>query len=797
MDKYLTEKYFDEEKAIAGLAGNDTEAVLETIASRYMGANPRSDYTARPYINSGIRRNKDYRYEADLNKIYPHAPDFSYVYAWGKYQSAADSELKFVLILKGPVKIWMNNEIVFGTTAETERYDNAVLTINLPVKQGWNHLVLRFTKTKTGFGAEFGTWLGKLCYYFFRGLSGETPAADAGVTVTEGFDITAPLKEPLENVTPEVLGPLCIPAAAWTDDERKSGLLRRIFPQAKHGDLVLARTEVFIAVPGVYKFGGYQTGKCSLYAGRNLVKKIDSAGEFNFEYRLEAGITVLSLVTICPGSLQEQWDFTLKITQVQAVLTASAAPEFPPASAAALPDVSAVIVNPFFNTAQFPWIFAGPFAGIFINELALQGLDSCGLFIKDALIGRAAGPAGEKTFWRLDAPDTWVRLYNDNPLYGHWNYPLGVTLYGLIETARYFSGHTLPGTAPDAAAGNSPQANDYRRGTGAAIASYVRSHAAKSVSTLEYALFDKEQFGGATAVHHLLTSLDSLDDCGSFGSLILELAKDQDIGDFSLAADLTGDHILNKQDRRPEGCFWRKKMMHHFHNETLWADDLYMSVPFLCRYASYKKNPAVLDLAAQQFEGFKKYLYMEDKHLMAHVYDFKRGMNTGIPWGRGNGWSIFSLTELLMVLPEDHPKRNFLLEFYRDLASGFLANQDQNGMWHQVLNMPSSYIETSCTAMFICAFSRGIRFGWFTGQLPGVKSCGTAPYRAAAEHAWQALRRYSIDRDGNIYGVCRGSEFSFNPRYYAEHLLPRLNDTHGIGIVLLAGVELMKMRRRT
>jgi rhamnogalacturonyl hydrolase YesR len=350
---------------------------------------------------------------------------------------------------------------------------------------------------------------------------------------------------------------------------------------------------------------------------------------------------------------------------------------------------------------------------------------------------------------------------------------LGVTLYGLIETARFFE----------------KRAGEHAA-LGAAIGSYVESHGAKSVRTLEYALFDKERFGGATAVHHLLTSIDSLDDCGSFGSLILELAKDRDIGSFDKPADYTAEHILKKQDRREEGCFWRREMMHHFHNGTLWADDLYMSVPFLCRYGVYKKDPAALDTAALQFEGFKKYLYMEDKKLMAHVYDFKRNMNAGIPWGRGNGWTIFSLTELLMVLPEAHPRREFLLGFFRDLAAGYLACQDENGMWHQVLNMPSSYIETSCTAMFICAFSRGIRYGWFAHDDNG----DTLPYRMAAERAWRALEKYSIDKDGNIHGVCRGSEFAFNPRYYAEHLLPRLNDTHGIGIVLLAGVELLKLR---
>jgi len=33
------------------------------------------------------------------------------------------------------------------------------------------------------------------------------------------------------------------------------------------------------------------------------------------------------------------------------------------------------------------------------------------------------------TFWRLDMPDTWVRGYNENALWGRWNYPLGVTLF--------------------------------------------------------------------------------------------------------------------------------------------------------------------------------------------------------------------------------------------------------------------------------------------------------------------------------------------------------------------------------
>ncbi|MDR1058119.1 MAG: glycoside hydrolase family 88 protein [Treponema sp.] len=736
-----TERYFDEARAMAGFSGNRIETVLETAACRYMGANPRYEYMARPFFTGEICRNKDYRYEADFSHIFPGASLGSYVYAWGRYPAEAGGALKFTLIPKGPVKIWMNGGLVYGTGVEAERHDNTPVDLTLPVKEGWNHLILRFTRTQAGFGAEFGTWLGKLDYYFFRGLSRpELPEI-------EGFDYTAPLEAPLEHPGPESLGPLCLPLPGWTEEEKNRGLFGRIFPEARPGERVAARTVLYSPVPGAFEFSGFSDGNCAIYAGKKQVFSLSAPGPFRFDHTLTAGYTPLTLVSECPGG---PWDFCLKILPAAGTAAGNLVPGL-------------TMANPFFTGGEFPWAYAGPFRETAGTEL-LE-------FDREALVGRG----GEKTWWRLDGPGLWVRLYNENPLYGHWNYPLGVTLYGLIETARFFE--------------NSGETGRGRLGAafGAWIAAYVKDHAAMSARTLDYALFDKERFGGATAVHHLLSSIDSLDDCGSFGSFVLELAKDHGSPEFGRAVEYTADHILRRQDRLPEGCFYRRKQMHRFHNLTMWADDLYMSVPFLCRYSAYKNDPSVLDTAALQFEGFKKYLFMEDCKLMAHVYDFERGMNTGIPWGRGNGWTIFSLSELLLVLPETHPRRPFLLDFFRTLASGYLACQDESGMWRQVLNMAASYIETSCTAMFICAFSRGLRLGWFGSD--------GAVYRAAAEKAWRALEKYSIDKDGNVWGVCRGSEFSFNPRYYAEHLLPRLNDTHGIGIVLLAGVELLKMRQ--
>ena len=128
-----------------------------------------------------------------------------------------------------------------------------------------------------------------------------------------------------------------------------------------------------------------------------------------------------------------------------------------------------------------------------------------------------------------------------------------------------------------------------------------------------------------------------------------------------------------------------------------------------------------------------------------------------------------------------------MLSFYRDLCQGYLALQGENGLWHQVLNRPDSYEETSCTSMFIYAYARGIREGWL--ETP-------TPYLEAVRKGWEGITRLSIDYKGNIYGVCRGSGYSFTALYYRDDLGWILNDTHGIGIVLLAGIEMHKMNQQ-
>ena len=117
---------------------------------------------------------------------------------------------------------------------------------------------------------------------------------------------------------------------------------------------------------------------------------------------------------------------------------------------------------------------------------------------------------------------------------------------------------------------------------------------------------------------------------------------------------------------------------------TIWADDLYMSVPFLCRYYKLTGESKYIEDAVNQVLCFKEKLYMPEKGCMSHVYNLIYDKKTCVPWGRGNGWPIVALTELLEVLPQNHENYNEVLDFYMDFCEGILKLQDAYGRQYEI-----------------------------------------------------------------------------------------------------------------
>lgn len=709
--------YFDDSQSINAYEGTDPQAIISSLAYRYMGQNLKHGLYYRAYTNNGIVRTTDYRYLVDFNKIFPDSKDKECVWAFTKFYSAGKSSFGWDINCFGPMVVYVNGEVAYKSDIFKERYSETSTRVFMDVEEGWNDIRIQFKKTKAGFGGQFGTWIGKWDMYTLM----PTKERDG----QEGFVFTELVPD---DYVPEFeigmsekdFDKKLYPIINWSDDEMKKGQLTRMFG-TPNGQYAVGYTKVFADDINntTHKFTLDTKGETVVYIDKKEVFKT-KGGKETFDATLPLGTYDVYVKCICDGS---DWGYTLECDTV----------EFESAARVKGTDDVWMYIGTFVNDFEFPFDTASDMLHI---------------------VGEPA------TYWRLDAPDTFVRPYNENTLFGRWNYPLGVTMYGLLHTAIAIGSED--------------------------IKNYIKDHVQLCIDTLEYALWDKEQYGGATSIHNLLTSIDSLDDCGSFASMMLEVNKYLGLRDVKKVADYVGDYIYNHQSRLEDGTFFRKEMMHHFHNMTMWADDLYMSVPFLVRYSQFTGDQKYLDDAANQFFGFKKRLFMPEEKIMSHVYDFKYDSKTNVPWGRGNGWVVFSMTELLEVLPEDHPKRNDLIEFLNTLCEGYLALQDDEGMWHQVLNDHESYPETSCTSMFIYAFSRGIRFGWLKNPEKYVK---------AIYKAWKGISKTSVDSNGNVYGVCRGSEFSFIADYYKYELGWNLNDTHGTGIVMLAGIEVIRLNK--
>lgn len=81
-----------------------------------------------------------------------------------------------------------------------------------------------------------------------------------------------------------------------------------------------------------------------------------------------------------------------------------------------------------------------------------------------------------------------------------------------------------------------------------------------------------------------------------------------------------------------------------------------------------------------------------------------------VQWGRGNGWFAAGMAEILRDLPTDHENYEAIEQGYEKMMAGLLPLQSENGLWYQVLDMPShadNWEESSGSAMYLRDDRRG------------------------------------------------------------------------------------------
>ena len=270
---------------------------------------------------------------------------------------------------------------------------------------------------------------------------------------------------------------------------------------------------------------------------------------------------------------------------------------------------------------------------------------------------------------------------------------------------------------------------------------------------------------------------EALDDCGSIGAAMIKTYLSNRNNKYLPIINRVDEHVSKNQFRLPDGTLARNRPQY----QSVWADDMYMSVPFLANMGSLTGDRKYFDDAAKQVLQMGDRLYVPEKELFDHGWNLTSAdYDPRFYWGRANGWCLMAMAELLSVMPKDHQSRDKILHLYRSMVRSLANLQDGTGLWHNLLDKSDTYLETSCTAMFTYAIAKGINEGWISHV-----------YGPVALTGWNAINTKVLP-NGAVDGTCEGTTFAHDNTYY-YHRGKSTEATHGYGPVLYAGAEMIRL----
>ncbi|MGB9862305.1 MAG: glycoside hydrolase family 88 protein [Candidatus Saccharicenans sp.] len=234
-------------------------------------------------------------------------------------------------------------------------------------------------------------------------------------------------------------------------------------------------------------------------------------------------------------------------------------------------------------------------------------------------------------------------------------------------------------------------------------------------------------------------------DPGANGEAVLAAGQWLNDQQLLLAAKKQAEYFLKIAPRTEDGVIF-----HVDHKPQLWIDSMYMCPPFLAVMGYYRE-------AWQQVEGLRRYLWNKEKKLFSHIYDYgQKKFERKDFWGVGNGWAAAGMTRVLRAWPAEQKEgRKKLMSCIKELLDGCLKHQRPDGLFHDVLDDPKTFVETNLAQMLAYTIYRNVQEGWLDRI-----------YLDQAEKMRAAVHR-KVDDEGYVRDVC-GSPLFTSPGVATE-----------------------------
>ncbi len=210
----------------------------------------------------------------------------------------------------------------------------------------------------------------------------------------------------------------------------------------------------------------------------------------------------------------------------------------------------------------------------------------------------------------------------------------------------------------------------------------------------------------------------------------------------------------------------------------MWIDTIFMAVLFLNKMGHRHNRKDWISEALKQVLIHIKYLYDNKSGLFYHGWQFSERDNFGgIFWCRGNSWFTFGILEYLKDAEEtlDAGAKEFIIDTFKAQARTLKELQAVDGLWHTVLDDPTSYTEVSGSAAIAKGFIKGYKMGILDES-----------YKVAGDKAIVAIID-NVDKDGTVLNVSAGTGMGMDGEHYKNIIKAPM--AYGQSLGLLALVE--------
>lgn len=212
----------------------------------------------------------------------------------------------------------------------------------------------------------------------------------------------------------------------------------------------------------------------------------------------------------------------------------------------------------------------------------------------------------------------------------------------------------------------------------------------------------------------------------------------------------------------------------------LWDDTLMMTVLPLAKIGKLLDRPEYLEEARYQFMIHIKYLMDKRTGLWYHGWTFEGNHNYAEAfWGRGNCWLTIAIPEIITILElkEGDAFRKLLIETLEAQVQTLAKYQSESGLWHTLIDDPTSYLESSATA----GFAYGILKAVHERYLP-------KKYLEIAYRAIQGLLE-QVDETGEVQNVSVGTGMGDDLEFYRT--IGKTAMPYGQSLLVLCLTELL------